>query len=196
MSCTASLQAVLLPDRERFNPEEFTEVMCVFGAAFRPQGIETPLVMLHMALTLTHPMGAGHGALSWSCVGKQICQPLPAAFTALLLTKHIKSPAWKRGNCSGYFSLKYKRGFGKKQGMPAFKKPRGTSDAVKFSSESQPGQASYDAPVGYHSMSSHHSTRATINDIKRPFSLHYHLSAALWPSLQTKVGTCPALAVL
>lgn len=196
MSSTASSQAVLLPAGERFNPEELTEVMCVFDAAFRPQGSETPLVMLHMAFTLTYPMGAGHGALSWSCVGKQICQPLPAAFTALLLTKHIKSPAWERGNCSGYSPLKYKQGFGKKQGIPAFKKPRGTSDAVKFSSESQRGQASFEAPVGYHSMCSHHSTGGTISDTKRPFSLHYHLSAALWPSLQPKVGISPALAVL
>lgn len=88
-----------------------------------------------------HPPGAVWESRSAS--------PLPAAFTALLLTKHIKSSAWERGNCSGYSSLKYKQGFGKKQGMPAFKKFRGTSDAVKFSSESHPGQASYEAPVGY-----------------------------------------------
>lgn len=75
MSSTASSQTALLPAGERFNPEEFTEVMCVFDAAFRPQGIGTPLVMLHMAFTFTYPVNAGHGALSWSWVGKQICQP-------------------------------------------------------------------------------------------------------------------------
>lgn len=196
MSSTASLQTALPPAGERFNPEEFTEVMCVFDAAFRPQGTETPLVMLHMAFTLTYPTGLDMRHCPGAVWESRSASPLPAAFTALLLTKHIKSLAWERGNYSGYSSLKYKQGFGKKQGMPAFKKPRGTSDAVKFGSESHPGQASYEAPVGYHSMCSRSSTRATINDTKRPFSLHYHPSAALWLSLQTEVGTSPALAVL
>lgn len=39
-------------------------------------------------------------------------------------------------------------------------------------------------------------TGGTIHDMKRPFSLHYHLPAALWPNLQTEVGTSTALAVL
>lgn len=32
--------------------------------------------------------------------------------------------------------------------------------------------------------------------MKRPFPLHYHPSAALWPSLQTEAGTSPVLVVL
>lgn len=75
MSSTTSLQTALLPAGERFNPEEFTEVICVLDAAFRPQSTETPMVMLHPAFTLTYPTDAAHGAPSWSCVGKQICQP-------------------------------------------------------------------------------------------------------------------------
>lgn len=55
-----------------------------------------------------------------------------------------------------------------------------------------PGQASYEAQVGYHSMCSHNSTRAVIDNMKRPFSLYYHLSAATWPSLQVGISPAPA----
>lgn len=121
--------------------------------------------------------------------------PLPAAFAVLLLTKHIKSSAWERCNCSGYSSLKNSRALAKSKDA-CLKNAQRTSDAVKLTSESHLGQASHEAPVGYHSMCSHSSTGGTIDDVKRPFSLHYHLSAALWPSLQTEVGTSPALAML
>lgn len=49
--------------------------------------------------------------------------------------------------------------------------------------------------MGYHSMCSN-TVGAAIDHMKRPFSLYVHLSAALWPGLQTEVGTSPALAVL
>lgn len=81
----------------------------MFDAAFRPQGIETPMLMLHMAFTPTYPMGHRPGAV-WE---SRSASPLPDAFTALLLTKHIKSSAWERGNCSGYSSLKYSRALAK-----------------------------------------------------------------------------------
>lgn len=57
------------------------------------------------------------------------------------------------------------------------------------------GQASYEAQMGYDSMCSN-TVGAVTNHMKRPFSFYVHLSAALWPSLQTEVGTSPALAVL
>lgn len=114
MSSTVSLQTALLPAGERFNPEEFMELMYVFDAAFRSQGIETPLVMLHMAFTLTYPTGLDMGHHPGAVWESRFACLLPTAFIALLPKKHIKSLAWERGNCSGYSSLKYKQGFGKK----------------------------------------------------------------------------------
>lgn len=91
-------------------------MVCAFDAAFKPQGTETPMVMLHMALILTYPMGAAHGAPPWGCVGQQICQPPSCRLRCPSPDKTHQKLCLAKMQLLWILLAEEQQGFGKKQG--------------------------------------------------------------------------------